>query len=107
MKHFYLALIILIFPQDVLLKTVEKYEEGCAFGGRCLPHESSWPSTEQWRALNESVHGRLGIPYLTVEPCLESDHEFDAEICQKSLQKLSEDPFYLQQFPGGVQSTGT
>ena len=68
MKRFYLVLIISIFPKDVLLKPLEAE---CAFGGRCLPHQPCWPSIEQWNSLNESVHGRLSVPHLTIQPCLE------------------------------------
>ena len=70
---------------------------------RCFPDEPCWPSLDQWDALNKSVNGRLSIPHLTVEPCLADG---PTEECEKSLEKLGEDPFYLQQFPGGSQQTG-
>ena len=92
---------ILIFPNDVILKP---YEKECSYGGRCLPHQPCWPSSEKWKSLNESVHGRLSIPHLTVQPCLE---DYETETCQESLEKMGEDPFYLEQIPGGVESTGT
>ena len=58
------------------------------------------------QALNESVGGRLLIPELTVQPCLDEGGADSAE-CQQSLEDLGFDPFYLQQFPGGSESTGT
>ena len=58
------------------------------------------------QALNESVGGRLLIPELTVQPCLDEGGADSAE-CQQSLEDLGYDPFYLQQFPGGSESTGT
>ena len=57
------------------------------------------------QALNESVGGRLLIPELTVQPCLDEGGADSAE-CQQSLEDLGYDPFYLQQFPGGSESTG-
>ena len=102
MKIVHFALIILIFPKDVLLKP---FEGECTLGGRCLPHQPCWPSPEQWQSLNESVHGRLSIPHLTIQPCLEYDN-YDDAACHKSLEDLGKDPFFLQQFPGGVESTG-
>ena len=50
----------------------------------------------------------LSIPQLTIQPCLSEDttpNNFE-ESCEQSLKKLGEDPFYLEQFPGGVESTG-
>ena len=57
------------------------------------------------QALNESVGGRLTIPELTVQPCLDEGGEDSAE-CQQALQDLSYDPFYLQLFSGGSESSG-
>ena len=45
----------------------------------------------------------MSIPQLTIQPCLENHED---ENCHKSLEMLGEDPFYLEQFPGGVESTG-
>ena len=97
------ALIVLIFPEYVLL---EPLKGECAHGGRCLPYQPCWPSVDQWNSLNNSVHGRLSVPHLTIKPCLEDDRIFNTKTCHEALEKLGEDPFYLQQFPGGVQSTG-
>ena len=57
------------------------------------------------QALNESVGGRLLIPELMVQPCLDEGGAESAE-CQQSLEDLGYDPFYLQKFPGGSESTG-
>ena len=70
-----------------------------------MPDEPCWPSQEQWNALNQSVQGRLSIPHLTFESCLDSAPE-DESSCQRSLEQLGEDPFWIEQFPGGSESTG-
>ena len=110
---FNIILLLSIFP-DVLLTSMRPSDtlvQGCSSeipGHRCVPDDPCWPSQEQWNALNESVHGRLTIPHLTVEPCFNlNETTIDGESCERSLHRLGEDPFYLQQFPGGVQSTGT
>merc|ERR1712117_805132 len=79
--------------------------EKCPYGGRCLPDEPCWPTNDHWQALNESVGGRLLIPELMVQPCLDEGGADSAE-CQQSLEDLGYDPFYLQKFPGGSESTG-
>ena len=78
----------------------------CASGsGRCMPDEPCWPSQDQWNALNESVQGRLSIPQFTFQSCLDSTPEEEAS-CQRSLEQLGEDPLWIEQFPGGSESTG-
>ena len=72
---------------------------------RCLPGEPCWPSEEQWQALNDSVGGRLSVPQLTVQPCLEEGGGDTAE-CQQSLDDLGYDPYYLEAFPGGFTHQG-
>lgn len=113
---FNITLLLFMISPHVLLKSVKPSDpliRGCSSETkhRCLPHEPCWPSLEQWNALNESVHGRLSIPYLTVEPCLVVDETTsdasDGETCERSLERLGEDPFWIQQFSGGVESTGT
>ena len=102
MKFLHFWLTIFIVPINVFPKP---FDDVCPFGGRCLPNQPCWPSLEQWNSLNESVHGRLSIPQLTIQPCLE-DINYDDAACQRSLENLGKDPFYLQQFPAGFESTG-
>ena len=70
---------------------------------RCTPGEPCWPSLSDWAALNLTVGGRLLIPYSPIEPCL---NQPESEDCQEALHKLGEDPYWLQTFPGGTESTG-
>ena len=104
------SLFLFIFCHIDLAKTIKSTESRCASDvtHRCFPDEPCWPSLEEWKSLNESVHGRLSIPHLTIEPCLGNDATFinGEESCQRSLERLGEDPFYFQQFPGGVEATG-
>ena len=101
--------LLFISPQ-ILTKTIKSTESRCApnVPHRCFPDELCWPSEEEWKSLNESVHGRLSIPHLSIEACLGNDATFinGEDSCQRSLERLGEDPFYFQQFPGGVESTG-
>ena len=58
--------------------------------------------------INEVNDWVFSIPHLTIHPCLSDEptsNDFE-ETCEQSLQRLGEDPFYLEQFPGGVESTG-
>ena len=45
---------------------------------------------------------------MTIQPCLSEDNTSNnyEESCEQSLENLGKDPFYLEQFPGGVESTG-
>ena len=108
-KSAFCILFLFIFPH-ILAKTIKSTESRCASDvpHRCFPDEPCWPSLEEWKSLNESVHGRLSIPHLSIEACLENDATFknEEESCERSLKRLGEDPFYFQQFPGGVESPG-
>ena len=101
--------LLFIFPQ-IMTKTIKSTESRCAPNvlHRCFPDELCWPSEEEWKSLNESVHGRLSIPHMSIEACLGNNATLinEEESCQRSLERLGEDPFYFQQFPGGVESTG-
>ena len=71
---------------------------------RCSPDDDCWPTLDQWRSLNTSVHGRLSRPVSPVAPCLAE--EINMEDCINSLEKFGEDPFWLQTLPGATQNTG-
>ena len=92
------------------MNTIKYAEARCALDipHHCFPDESCWPSIEEWKSLNESVHGRLSIPHMSIESCLENDVTLknEKESCKRSLERLGEDPFYFQQFPGGVECPG-
>lgn len=67
-----------------------------------------WLMSWCWSCINEVNDWVLSIPHLTIHPCLSDEptsNDFE-ETCEQSLQRLGEDPFYLEQFPGGVESTG-
>ena len=108
-KSAFCILFLFIFPH-ILAKTIKSTESRCASDvpHRCFPDEPCWPSLEEWKSLNESVHGRLSIPYMSIQACLGNNATFinGEESCERSLERLGEDPFYFQQFPGGVESTG-
>ena len=59
----------------------------------------------EWKC---SCIGRLSIPHMSIESCLENDVTLknEKESCKRSLERLGEDPFYFQQFPGGVECPG-
>ena len=74
---------------------------------RCLPNEDCWPSKEEWDNLNKTVHGRLRIPISPIHSCLDDgilDHDPDS--CITALSDFGKDPFLVQTFSGGTQSTG-
>ena len=71
---------------------------------RCSPDDECWPTLDDWRSLNTSVHGRLSRPVSPVAPCLAED--INMEDCINSLEKFGDDPFWLQTLPGATQNTG-
>ena len=64
----------------------------------------SW-LTSTFNELNDWV---LSVPHMTIQPCLSEENTSNnyEESCEQSLENLGKDPFYLEQFPGGVESTG-
>ena len=74
---------------------------------RCFPNEECWPSKEDWDYLNKTVHGRLEIPYSPIQPCLDNQKQADnPHSCIDALNKFGKDPYFVQTFSGGTQSTG-
>lgn len=67
---------------------------------RCRPHETCWPSTQQWSALNESIQGNL----VAVRPAASVCHqgEFNSKAC-KSITGLWSDSVWRSAQPGAVQ----
>ncbi|KAH8175246.1 FAD binding domain-containing protein [Sarocladium implicatum] len=48
---------------------------------RCLPGDACWPSSEEWRKLNETVDGRLVATVPIGSPC--HDPHYDEDACKK------------------------
>lgn len=69
---------------------------------RCSPDTPCWPSPADWQRFGASLHGKLEQPRSPLAPC-----RVDAagEACAAALRD-SRNPFYLQDQPGGTQSTG-
>lgn len=62
--------------------------------------KSSWPTPEEWQQLKESVDGRL----IKVESPFDK-HDADPKAIDRLLQQL-QNPFAIQEYPWGTQSTG-
>ena len=71
---------------------------------RCQQGHDCWPTQEDWKSLNETVHGHLSRPASPVAPCLSED--VNMEDCVNSLEQFSKDPVWLQTLPGATESTG-
>lgn len=74
---------------------------------RCFPNEECWPIAEEWNYLNKTIGGRLSIPKSPIDPCLDSvRRNNDPDSCIAALNDFGKDPFWVQTFSGGFQSTG-
>ena len=71
---------------------------------RCTPNQECWPTQSDWDLLNVTVSGRLSRPVSPVSPCL--GETINSQDCRESLERLGQDPFWLQTMPGGTESTG-
>ena len=69
---------------------------------RCRPGESCWPSESDWQQLRALLRGSLEPVHSPLEPC-KADPATDA--CQAALRG-AKNPFYLQDQPGGTESSG-
>ncbi|KAL3449503.1 hypothetical protein BJX65DRAFT_39414 [Aspergillus insuetus] len=66
---------------------------------RCRPHQSCWPSPQEWNALNQSVNGNL----VTVRPVADACHSGrETEACE-SVLALSTNSTWRAAQPGAVQ----
>ncbi len=68
----------------------------------CTPTQSCWPTEKDWRALSDSVGGRL---IKTVSPIAACKKDSNSKVCKQELEK-AKNPFYLQSQPGATQMTG-
>ncbi|HEX2571741.1 MAG TPA: FAD-dependent oxidoreductase [Polyangia bacterium] len=86
---------------------------GCATGPRATPRASAppssytadrpcWPSAAEWQRLAARLDGKLEQPQSPVEPCRRDAASAD---CAAALHNL-QNPFYIEDQPGGSQSTG-
>ncbi|MGZ6125697.1 MAG: FAD-dependent oxidoreductase [Myxococcales bacterium] len=69
---------------------------------RCTPGDPCWPAPADWERFGATLHGKLEQPGSPLAPC-QSDAA--GEACAAAI-KSSKNPFYLQDQPGGTQSTG-
>ena len=69
---------------------------------RCTPDRPCWPTEAEWRALGMSLHGKLEQAQ---SPFLACKSDATGEACTAAIRN-SKNPFYLQDQPGGTQSTG-
>ncbi|PGH15592.1 hypothetical protein AJ79_02374 [Helicocarpus griseus UAMH5409] len=67
---------------------------------RCKPNDPCWPSSDQWKALNESIQGNL----VSVRPVGDVCHDptYNAEACQK-VKDIAQNSFWRAEQPGAVQ----
>lgn len=73
-------------------------EGNCHAKCRCLPSQPCWPSTAEWKALNQSVHGQL----VQVIPVGNVCHEptFDEARCNELRSGLTYDARFRSAEPG-------
>ena len=69
---------------------------------RCTPEKPCWPTRDDWQSFAATLHGKLEQPQSPLAPC-RSDAA--GEACASALRS-SRNPFYLQDQPGGTESTG-
>ena len=69
---------------------------------RCAPGQPCWPSDAEWQGFGAGLHGTLEQPKPLLVECTTSP---SADTCAAAL-KNSKNPFFLQDQPGGTQSTG-
>lgn len=67
---------------------------------RCLPHESCWPSIQQWSALNDTLGHRLVAVRPVASVC--SPQELNVAAC-KNVTDLWIDSVWRSSQPGAVQ----
>src|SRR5438477_3116753 len=69
---------------------------------RCAPGQPCWPTRDDWQKFGASLRGKLEQPQTPLAPC-RSDAA--GEACATAIRN-STNPFYLQDQPGGTESTG-
>src|SRR5260370_34350507 len=69
---------------------------------RCTPDQPCWPSQAEWQRFGASLHGKLERPQSPLAVCRKDAR---GEPCAAAMRN-SQNPFYLQEQPGGTQSAG-
>ena len=69
---------------------------------RCVPGQPCWPSDAEWQAFAAGLHGKLEQPKPPLAECTTNP---SGDACAAAI-KNSKNPFFLQDQPGGTQSTG-
>ncbi|KAJ6093350.1 hypothetical protein N7486_008639 [Penicillium sp. IBT 16267x] len=67
---------------------------------RCRPHDSCWPSQQEWSALNDTLGNKLVAVRPAASVC--SPEEFNAAAC-KNVKDLWTDSVWRSSQPGAVQ----
>ncbi|KAL4930147.1 uncharacterized protein BDV17DRAFT_49474 [Aspergillus undulatus] len=84
----------------LLLLTSLAYAGPQPFHCRCRPHQSCWPSPEEWNALNASVNGYLVAVRPVADVCHDGGEQ--SEACQ-TVQALWTNSTWRAAQPGAVQ----
>ncbi|KAJ5305917.1 hypothetical protein PENANT_c015G09192 [Penicillium antarcticum] len=67
---------------------------------RCRPHESCWPSEQEWSGLNDTIQGNLVAVRPAASVCYAA--EFDQAACKDAINKWSDSTWRAAQ-PGAGQ----
>lgn len=67
---------------------------------RCRPTDSCWPSSKEWSALNNTIHGKLAAVRPVASVCHHA--EYNADAC-KIVTSLWSDSVWRSAQPGAVQ----
>lgn len=73
-----------------------------ASAGYSKPGDVAWPKQTDWKALNESVRGRLIQPVSPLHACKVDP---GSKACSVALKRV-ENPFYIEEQAGATQSIG-
>src|SRR5438067_5441654 len=69
---------------------------------RCAPDKPCWPTPDDWQKFGASLRGKLEQPRSPLAPCRT---DAAGEACATAIRN-STNPFFLQDQPGGTESTG-
>ncbi|HHP7236500.1 MAG TPA: FAD-dependent oxidoreductase [Desulfobacterales bacterium] len=69
---------------------------------RVRPGDAEWPNQQAWDDLARKVAGRLVSAELPYQVCIDQPQ---SSACASRLEELK-NPFFIQEQPGGTQSTG-
>ncbi|KOC15886.1 putative FAD/FMN-containing isoamyl alcohol oxidase MreA-like, partial [Aspergillus flavus AF70] len=76
------------------------YANGNSSSCRCQPHQSCWPSEQEWNSLNSSINGNLVAVQPIAAVCHEGD--WDSSACKEVMASWTNSTWRAAQ-PGAVQ----